>query len=509
MTRFVSILLPVYMAISCSGQARNANWVFASGMWMNFSDTSMTLLPSSYSGPARTACISDTSGQFLLLVDDTGIRNALFSLLQGATAVDLGWTAPVANYLILPKPGEPERYFIFINEGPPTARGGYVEVDLAANGGAGATVGVGTTWYMDHVTAKLSATTDATEEGYWIVQHEENSDAFRTYHLSDQGMATVPVVSHAGGNYVPDTPGRENTDRWGKMKLSFQGDKLAAIKHGYDPDTNALELFHFDRTNGVVNFWAHLTPQTYVINGNWEVIPWFQTSLFLTGCEFDPDGLHLYVNHYMEGGVGNIYIAQMDLSDPAPDAIQQSAFQVTGIGNNPHNGYDPQGPELLYGSDNRLYARPVWGDFNINHIFKIYNIPTQMSYLSGPEVVFPIFFKLPFPPLLADSVGGFPNLCKRYVDSKPLASSIPEKRPTVFGIWPNPMTDKAVLKWSGPDRPTAVRWHDVMGRIVAESAVELLGPSLVLDRQDLPAGMYLVEALSHGRTLGTVRVVCE
>lgn len=508
MNRLLSLSLQFCIVACCSAQARNANWVFSSGMWMSFADTSVTILPSPYAGPAPATCISDTSGQFLLLVDNTGIRNALFTPLQGATAVDLGWSTPAANYLILPKPGAPERYFIFINEEPPSARGGYVEVDLAANGGAGAAVGVGTTWYMDHVTAKLSATTDAVEQGYWIVQHEDNSDAFRTYHLSDQGMAATPVVSHAGGTYLPDTPGRENADRWGKMKLSFQGDKLAVIKHGYHLDTNALELFHFDRTNGAVNFWAHLTPQINFINGNWEVNPWFQTSLYLTGCEFDPDGLHLYVNHYMEGGVGNIYIAQMDLSDPAPDAIQSSAFQFQGIGNNVYNGYDHQGQELLSGP-NRLYARAVRPNFSTNPIYMVHNIPTQMSYLSGPEVVFPINFIVPSPPLLTDSVGGFPNVCKRYVDSKPVVTSIAEERPTVIGIWPNPVTDKAVLACSGPERPTGVRWHDVMGRIVAETDIELLGPSLVLDRQALPAGMYLVEVLSHGRSIGTVRVVCE
>ncbi len=509
MKRLLTLSLQFCIVACCSAQARNANWVFSSGMWMSFADTSVAVLPSPYAGPAPATCISDTTGQFLLLVDNTGIRNALFAPLQGATAVDLGWSTPAANYLILPKPGNPEHYFIFINEGPPTARGGYVEVDLAANGGAGAAVGVGTTWYMDHVTAKLSATTDAVEQGYWIVQHEDNSDAFHTYYLSDQGMAGTPVISHAGGSYLPDTPGYENADRWGKMKLSFQGDKLAAIKHGYDLDTNALELFHFDRTNGAVNFWAHLTPQINIINGNWEVIPWFQTSLFLTGCEFDPDGVHLYVNHYMEGGVGNTYIAQMDLSDPAPDAIQSSAFEFRGISNNTHSGYDRRGSELRFGPDNRLYARAVSGDLGTNLMFKVYNIPTQMSYLSGPEVVFPIFFTLPFPPLLTDSVGGFPNICKRYVDSKPLATSIPEGSPTVIGIWPNPMSDKAVLTCSGPERPTEVRWHDVMGRIVAGTAVEHLGPSLVLDRHALPAGLYLVEILSNGRTLGTVRVVCE
>ncbi|MEO5584144.1 MAG: hypothetical protein ABIQ75_01695, partial [Flavobacteriales bacterium] len=241
MKHLLTLSLQFCIVACCSAQARNANWVFSSGMWMSFADTSATILPSPYAGPAPATCISDTSGQFLLLVDNSGIRNALFAPLQGATAADLGWNTPAANYLILPKPGAPERYFIFINEGPPTARGGYVEVDLAANGGAGAAVGVGTTWYMAHVTAKLSATTDAVEQGYWIVQHEDNSDAFRSYHLTDQGMAAAPVVSHAGGTYLPDTPGYENADRWGKMKLSFQGDKLAAIKHGYDLDTNALE----------------------------------------------------------------------------------------------------------------------------------------------------------------------------------------------------------------------------------------------------------------------------
>ncbi len=146
MIRAILSTLSFCSLVALFGQARNANWVFSDGMWMQFTDTSMAMLPSPYSSAGRSSCISDTSGQFVLLVDDAGIRDAQFNLLPGASAEELGWTSAGASYLVLTKPGSPAHYCIFVNEMPPNARAGVVEVDLNANGGAGGIISPCTKW---------------------------------------------------------------------------------------------------------------------------------------------------------------------------------------------------------------------------------------------------------------------------------------------------------------------------------------------------------------------------
>ena len=209
------------LSLALWGQARNANWVFSDGMWMTFTDSSMVMLPSPYNGTGRSACISDTTGQFLLLVDDTGIRNAQFNLLPGASAAELGWSTAGSSYLVLPKPGSPLHYMVLVNETPPDARAGYVEVDLGANSGMGGVAFAGTTWYMQHATAKLTATTDESETGYWVVQHADSGDIFEAFHLTATGMDPVPVLSNAGRSYLTHASGYINADLLRPMKFSF------------------------------------------------------------------------------------------------------------------------------------------------------------------------------------------------------------------------------------------------------------------------------------------------
>jgi hypothetical protein len=508
--RALLVLLLGGLAQGVLGQARNANWVFADGMWMSFTDSSMAMQPSPYSGPPRSSCISDTAGQFLLLVDNTGVRNALFDLLPGASAAELGWTAPAANFMILPKPGMEGRYLILINEGPPSSRAGYAEVDVHANAGAGAAIGA-TTWYMDHTTAKLTATTDAAEQGYWIVQHADSGDAFRVFHLTGQGLAPESVNSHAGRAYLADTPNHINADRWGQMKLSTQGDKLAAITNGPNLDTNALELFHFDRANGTLAYWTRIGSRVNRLDsaGLLGISMMSFVFPFMCDMEFDRDGAHLYVVR-SDTIPPNLYSFQISLEDPDSAAIALSALPLQGYGSYYNTGYDPQGSLMLLGMNGRLYSRDVMYSAGQNHILEWVNLPTQMSYVSGPDAApLPDFGWTTHPPYAAN-IGGFPNLCKRFLDSAPLATGIRAEPPeTVLRVRPNPVAGQALLEVSGPVRPTSVRWHDILGHVVHEAPVAFYGPSLVLDRKGLPAGMYIVEPMAKGKSLGFVRVLCE
>ncbi|MBK6410262.1 MAG: hypothetical protein IPF78_11295 [Flavobacteriales bacterium] len=71
------------------------------------------------------------------------------------------------------------------------------------------------------------------------------------------------------------------------------------------------------------------------------------------------------------------------------------------------------------------------------------------------------------------------------------------------------MIDRAALVFNGTARPESVIWRDALGRMVRRSAVGQVGPTYTLEREGVPAGLYMVEVLGKKGTLGVVKVICE
>lgn len=517
------VALLIWPLFTVQAQKRNFNWVFASGVWLQFTNDTMLSVPVADTVSLRNASISDTVGQFRLLADDFGIRNALFQTVQGGGAAELGWNVPAANYLILPIPGPGERYAVFIIEEPPHARAGWVEVDLSG-GGTGVVVG-NTTWFMQHATAKLAATTTLDETGYWVLLHGEADDAFHAFHLGPSGFDTVPVISHQGTMYLSSAPER-NMDRYGKMNFSFQGDRLAVVKNDTSLDTNKVEIFDFDRATGALLHWADIRLQDY--GGDSAAISVLMYP-HLLNVDFDLTGRYLYAENRMPGITwGRCF--QFDL-EWGPVDLFHSRRGVVAL-QDEEGRYDNQygslmamapagwahafGPLGLPQSGTMMHRLPIFPE---NYAPPLMTQTIQQIYLpQQPVDVFPelLLFgyqlrHLPGTPAL----GGFPSPCKRYTDSSPLPVQIADQAPAhVAGVWPNPMGEQAVLAFSDPVvadgvRPEAVVWRDVLGRELKRAPVGRLGPSFILERGALPAGLYLVEVQAKGFSLGTVKVVCE
>lgn len=448
----------------------------------------------------RNASISDTSGQFVLLADDHGIRNALFSTLQGGSSSELGWHVPAANYLILPLPGVGGHYGVFINEQPPSSRAGFAQVDMDANNGAGAVVG-GTTWYMENVTSKITATPDSTSTGYWVLQHDGAGDAFRAFHLTSEGLDPTPVISHVGTNYLPDVSPKENIDRFGQLNFNFQGDLVAAIKNGPSIDTSKVELFRFNRQTGELQLEAEIGALYY----NGPLGPAGSLQSLLQGVDFDLSGNYMYVNHVdTSTTTNNSWLVQYDLGGSWDSLITSSSALINGV----------SGDTLRY--DNRFgnqFATTPYGKLLIRRPTNPANgVPSFQQLLEAmipnPDLIFGwTYYSIPDMPI----PGGFPAPCKRYIDSPPMTTGIGHRAVplAVVGIRPNPMIDLAALVFNGSAHPESVIWRDALGREVRRTAVGRIGPTYTLGREGLPAGLYMVEVLGSKGTLGVVNVLCE
>ena len=480
-------------------QKRNNNWVFGARGWLSFNGFTPDTLPLPYAPGWRNASISDTAGNFLMVVDEIGVHNALFGVMPGGGATDLGLSGEQAGYLILPKPEAPGHYVLLVNQREDLKRAGWFEVDMALDGGLGAVVG-GITWYMDSCTAKLNATPHGNGSDYWILQHEDGTDEFQAYQLTSAGVVPVPVASHAGSDFVITGSPSNSADFWGEMKFNVAGDLLALETIGPPPDTsNTIELYSFNDQTGEVQFIATIYHQ-YTWSGG-EIQDTFRK---FGGIEFDAPGEYLYLFSWDSLGLySGQRLLQVDLVDLDQAALQASVLQLGTIGANARR-FDLDGSMLQLAPDGHIIFRtslnsPVppppchW----------LINLPQGFPG-GGTHFNFAQF-------LFSDSVCRFPNFCKRYNDSEPFWLGIPNgstETPT-FSSHPNPMREEAVLVGTGNASVEALHWFDPTGRLVRSDRPQRRGPSLVLGRKGLPTGMYCVRVLAGGRTLGSIRVVCE
>lgn len=490
-------------------QARNNNWIINGNMWLSWNNGGVEQLPALYNPSPRTASISDTQGDLVLLADDSGIRNALFELIPGGDASTLGWALEQSNYLILPGPGHDGRYYVFLNQREDLKRAGYVVVDVDMNGGIGGVV-ASTEWYMLNTTAKIAATLDAAETGYWVVLHEDGTDAYYAYHLTATGLDPVPVVSHTGGVFLSSSYPVATQDYWSPMKFSMAGDKLALVKQASSPDTVLVEHAWFDNATGSVDVYARTDNRYITLMGSVPTELW-GAYRHCNGLEFDPGGEYLYT--FQWDTVLNVahmhWPTQIPLASGDQQTMQDSTLNLAGI------SYqdalcDPVGSSIQMGPDGVLYLRQTQSNgAPYPYLQWLVNVPTTLAAQYGNGVLYFDYMHL-------DGDGntpmaGFPLSCKRYHDSEPvwLGMQVHEAPSSLLDVWPNPMAGQAVLRMNGNAWPTDLRWYDAMGRCIRSESVRMNGPTVVLERGRLSAGTYVVEALAHGRLIGRAKAVCE
>ncbi|MBK9274116.1 MAG: hypothetical protein IPM49_06195 [Flavobacteriales bacterium] len=487
-------------------QARNYNVLFGTGHWLNFYNEVATVIPCSWPISKRSASISEPDGALSVVVDETGIHNANFDLVQGGGAQDLGWPTELASLLILPKPDAPQHYVVFLNTTEATKQAGYVEVDMSANGGSGAVVGSGTTWYLTDCTAKLAATLHANGTDYWLLQHTDGTDTFHAYLFTASGLAQSPVISNVGPMLGPTGSNAPySSDHQSSMKFSVSGEQLLM---GYDlaPDTMAAALFWFSTANGGVTLRtdALRDRNRYVDPFTGDTLIVYGVSAGVAGLDFlntDDFAYVVYVDTSSVGGSGDTHIVQYDLGleeSTLPD--HPYAFNGHNLGGNPW-GADTLGESLLLAADGELYLRTP--HLNTGYLRQLNDLP---GLLGGPD---PSWTSILFPG--DPPTWGLPLFCKRYHDSDPawLGQREEDGREPAFRAVPNPIAERGALVWGNSPPPDHLIWRDAMGRLVRSEPALNNGPTTVLARKELPAGLYVLEVFRKGKPLGSTRVMIE
>ncbi|MFD2550303.1 T9SS type B sorting domain-containing protein [Bizionia sediminis] len=287
----IRILLFLISSISFA-QYQAANWYFGDFAGINFNNTT-GVITALTDGQLQTdegcTSISDENGNLLFYTDGITVYTGNHQVMQNGSGL-LGNPSSTQSAIIIPKPGDPNMYYIFTqstdfnNLSDVGFR--YSEVDMRLDNGLGGVVrSTKNTQLRDEnnvpiiATEKLAAVLKDCESGNILVATQVNnnsgSDLFYVFEVSNSGITLTGPPSSAGMN-------SPNNGR-GYLKFSPDGSKLvsANIESG-------LFLYDFDTNTGQVTF-----RQRIIINDDE-----LNTANRAYGVEFSSNSNVLYVSTY-------------------------------------------------------------------------------------------------------------------------------------------------------------------------------------------------------------------
>ncbi|RTQ52240.1 T9SS type A sorting domain-containing protein [Hymenobacter gummosus] len=286
MKHFFALALSLCLG-TAFGQNQDQNWYFGgnSGLRFNTAPAAPTVLSNGqlFSYEAN-ATISDAAGNLQLYTNAVTVWDRNHTAMPGGPLVG-GFQSATQGALILPAPGNPSQYYIFVVDAAENAYAGglrYSIVDMTLRGGLGdltATKNVVVSTPSPQLTEKLTAVRHANGRDYWVLVHGWQDSRFHAYLLSPAGLAATPVTTTIGIVHTGGGGGIANGV--GYMKASPNGQLLAvAIRDA------AFELFDFSNSTGQVSNLRRL----YTSFGD-----------RVYGVAFSPDNTKLYTTDLSTG----------------------------------------------------------------------------------------------------------------------------------------------------------------------------------------------------------------
>ena len=380
-----------FVSILGFSQAEASHWYFGEGAGLIFdlstdTVTASTAAQNSINTSEGCSSIADFNGNLLFYTDGRNVWDKNHNIMPNANYPAnglLGDPSSTSSGLIVPKPGNPDQYYVFTvdephhqnafafpNQGPadqsgnslpnytfsgggnagavPEADDGfnnglaYSLVDLSLNGGNGDVVpseknrqlitydptDQGQASYK--CSEKITAVEHADGASYWVLTHF--IDKFYAFRIDNSGVNTSPQETQIAPliNY---TGYRRNGI--GYLKASPDGTKIA-VAHRQNGNTEgqtanatgSVWIYDFDNSSGTLSNPSNLLPDSG---------PY--------GLEFSPDSSKLYVSN-------DSAVIQFDLFSPSP------SNSLVYIHTNPFNPVQNRVPfigALQLGPDGRIY----------------------------------------------------------------------------------------------------------------------------------------------------------
>ncbi len=272
---FVAILLT--LSVEAFGQ-RDWTWMFGDSIAMEFSGGGSPIVKDSVpccSFFETAGCLSDDLGRLILYMDSDSIYNRFGK----AICPQLSDPTITQGSLILPI--LPSNFVKVLSLHPgPYCNLRSTTIDVNQNGGLGDVHGTRDSILFDalpRLTEKLSATRDATGQGWWIVSHLNDTATFALFHLTSDTI--IATFQNIGTNH--QLVGANYYFQLGQMCFSPKGTQLLVVT-----PTVVIDLFDFDRCSGTLSNWIPLGTLATNPSGN----------NHFYGCSFSPNGTKIYVS---------------------------------------------------------------------------------------------------------------------------------------------------------------------------------------------------------------------
>jgi gliding motility-associated-like protein len=255
------ILAFFLLLISCNSighSQQNFIWYFGNKAGVNFDPASGPVLPSVLTNSAMvtiegSSTICDSSGNLLLYSNGTTVYNRNHVVMQNGNGL-MGHPSTIQSCIIIPQPGSDSLYFIFTSDAVENnfANGyRYSVVDIEKNGGTGEVI-MKNVLLSSSSTERLTAARHANGIDVWIITNDRNSNIFRAWLLSCNGLQPTAIVSTSG-----DPLDQYLFTNVGQMKVSPDGKKLIQTHFPFEDATstpdNFLQLFDFDNGTGMIS----------------------------------------------------------------------------------------------------------------------------------------------------------------------------------------------------------------------------------------------------------------
>ncbi len=293
MKRLSSILIFLYLMISPgSSFAQQTNiWYFGNEAGISFNPLAGNNLPYPISNSAMTtsegtATICDKNGVILFYTNGETIYNKIHQPMLNGTGM-LGHNSAFQTAVIVPMPGNDSLYYVFTADAFENnfANGyRYSIVNTNRNNGNGEVITKNILLYAPSC-ERLTAARHANGVDVWVITNDLNSNRFRAFLITCNGLQPGPVVSNVGDvmNVHPDMG-------FGAMKISPDGKQLCQT-HFAESDiffsVNFFQLFDFNNSTGVLSNPKKIsTPASRYLS-----------------CEYSPDSKLLYVTKEQTGEI--------------------------------------------------------------------------------------------------------------------------------------------------------------------------------------------------------------
>jgi hypothetical protein len=459
MKKIIPAILILISAISVNAQNQADRWYFGMNAGMNFVTGAPYAIQGAIITTEGTTSASDSMGNLLFYSDGISVWDKNGTVMPNGSGL-FGNISSTVSALAVPHPGNSNLHYIFTTDEAMGTNGFcYSVVDMSLQLGNG-DVTLKNVPLLADVTEKITAVQQYGSSNYWVTTHEWGTDAFYSYNITQAGLQTTPVISHAGMVHAID-PLEQN--KYGQMKFNTCGTKIA-VAAGY---LDTVQILDFDAATGMFSNAISLPLNDHVY-----------------GVEFSQDGSKLYVTAY-NTSAGYANLVQYDLSLGTAAAILAS-MTVIATNNSGISFYYA----LQLGSDENIYVCTSWSQF--------------LGRIDDPSVAGAgcnfndMAFDLDPSSSGATAALGLPAFVQSYFRGEisctpPLGLN--EDAASELQVYPTASQEGFILNTEANELPLTVTIYDIEGRLILE--YKNLTSETFTFGQDLSKGTYVLHILGR------------